>query len=98
MFTHYVQTIIIILNCCNFDFLLLQTSWLDQEGLPKSLLSGAKSSASESSCKIEWVRNGGREREIHVDTVEGEGESKRRGRLREWRERERRRRREREGE
>ena len=51
----------------------LQTAWLDQEGLPKTLLTGAGKSAAaaggggESSCKIEWVRmskedrNGGRE-------------------------------------
>ena len=42
-----------------------QTSWLDQEGLPKTLLSGASTSSSggakgsssnESTCKIDWVR------------------------------------------
>ena len=46
-----------------------QTTWLDQEGLPKTLLSAGStlssaakgsSSSSESTCRIDWVR--GRER------------------------------------
>ena len=51
--------------CGNF-----QTSWLDQEGLPKTLLSGSASSSgakgsssSESTCRIDWVRKRKRERE-----------------------------------
>ena len=53
-----------------------QTTWLDQEGQPKTLLSAGStsssaakgsSSSSESTCRIDWVR--GREREESRERV-----------------------------
>ena len=57
----------------------LQTAWLDQEGLPKTLLTGAGKSAAvsgggESSCKIEWVRKSKLERNVEREMKGGGGE------------------------
>ena len=73
-----------------------QTTWLDQEGLPKTLLSAGStsssaakgsSSSSESTCRIDWVR--GRERkESRERELEREGEREKKAEKENVRERE----------
>ena len=69
----------------------LQTAWLDQEGLPKTLLTGAGKSATtagggESSCKIEWVRMSKEDRNGRREVKKGRGRESERKRERvKWR-------------